>query len=192
MKLADLTETELSSETVFHGNLLHVKRDQVKLPNGFESGREYIIHPGAVLVIPLLENGRLVFERQFRYPLRQAFIEFPAGKIDPAEPPLITGQRELLEETGYTASTWQWLAALHPCIGYSNEIIHIYLASGLQAGEHRREHDESLEVFDMTLAEAMAALQRGEITDGKTMVALFWVEKHLSGGWKPGANNNKA
>lgn len=184
MTAVDLTETELSSQTVFHGSLLHVKRDLVKLPSGHESGREYIIHPGAVLVIPVLENGQLVFERQFRYPLRQTFIEFPAGKIDPSEPPLITGQRELLEETGYTASKWQLLAALHPCIGYSNEIIHIYLATGLQAGEHRREVDESLEVFSMTLQQAMAAMQQGEITDGKTMVALFWAEKNLSGQWR--------
>jgi ADP-ribose pyrophosphatase len=179
----DLTETELSSVTVFQGSLLQVKRDQVRLPNGNETGREYIVHPGAVLVIPVLDDGRLVFERQFRYPLRKAFIELPAGKIDPNEDTLITGQRELLEETGYTAREWRYLAALHPCIGYSDEIIHIYLASGLQAGEHSRDHDESLEVFTLTLEEAMQALRRGEITDGKTMIALFWAEKHLAGNW---------
>jgi ADP-ribose pyrophosphatase len=179
----DLTETELSSETVFQGSLLHVKRDQVRLPNGSETGREYIVHPGAVLVIPVLDDGRLVFERQFRYPLHKDFIELPAGKIDPFEDTLITGQRELLEETGYTAREWRYLATLHPCIGYSDEIIHIYLASGLQDGEHGRDHDESLEVFTLTLEEAMQALRRGEITDGKTMIALFWAEKHLSGNW---------
>jgi ADP-ribose pyrophosphatase len=180
---SDLTETELSSETVFQGSLLHVKRDQVRLSNGSETGREYIVHPGAVLVVPVLDDRRLVFERQFRYPLRKAFIELPAGKIDPNEAPLTTGQRELLEETGYTAREWRYLAALHPCIGYSDEIIHIYLASGLQAGEHSRDHDESLEVFTLTLDEAMQALRRGEITDGKTMIALFWAEKHLTGNW---------
>jgi ADP-ribose pyrophosphatase len=180
---ADLTETELSSETVFQGSLLHVKRDQVRLPNGNETGREYIVHPGAVLVIPVLDDGRLVFERQFRYPLQKIFIELPAGKIDPNEDTLLTGQRELLEETGYTAREWRYLAALHPCIGYSDEIIHIYLASGLQEGEHSRDHDESLEVFTLTLEDAMQALRRGEITDGKTMIALFWAEKHLAGNW---------
>jgi ADP-ribose pyrophosphatase len=180
---ADLTETELSSETVFQGSLLHVKRDQVRLPNGNETGREYIVHPGAVLVIPVLDDGRLVFERQFRYPLQKIFIELPAGKIDPNEDTLLTGQRELLEETGYTAREWRYLAALHPCIGYSDEIIHIYLASGLQEGEHSRDHDESLEVFTLTLEDAMQALRRGEITDGKTMIALFWAEKHLTGIW---------
>ncbi|TSA50968.1 MAG: NUDIX hydrolase [Nitrosomonadales bacterium] len=183
MKQDDLTETPISSETVFHGNLLHVKRDAVRLPNGGETAREYIVHPGAVLVVPLLDDGRLVFERQFRYPLGRAFIEFPAGKIDPNEDALATGQRELLEETGYTAREWRYLAVLHPCIGYSDEIIHVYLATGLQAGDHGRDHDESLEVFTLTLEDAMEAMRRGEITDGKTMIALFWAEKHLSNTW---------
>lgn len=180
---ADLTETGLSSETVFQGSLLHVRRDTVRLPDGSETGREYIVHPGAVLVIPVLDDGHMVFERQYRYPLRKTFIELPAGKIDAGEDSLTTGQRELLEETGYCADEWRYLAALHPCIGYSSEIIHVYLATKLRAGAHRRDHDENLEVFGMTLAEAMDALRRGEITDGKTMIALFWAEKHLSGVW---------
>jgi ADP-ribose pyrophosphatase len=180
---AELTETGITSETVFKGTLLHVRRDQVRLPNGNETGREYIVHPGAVLVVPVLDDGRLVFERQFRYPLRKAFIELPAGKIDPNEEILVTGQRELLEETGYTAREWRYLAALHPCIGYSDEIIHIYLATGLQSGEHQRDYDESMEVFTMTLEAAMQAMRLGEITDGKTMIALFWAEKCFSGAW---------
>ena len=179
----DLTETELSSETVFNGRLLQVKRDLVALPDGTETGREYIVHPGAVLVIPALENGHLVFERQFRYPLRSTFIELPAGKIDLGEDPLVTGKRELQEETGYTASLWRYLATLHPCIGYSDERILIYLATGLQLGAHSRDHDESLEIFTMSLEDAMAAMQRGDITDGKTMIALFWAEKYLQGAW---------
>lgn len=178
-----LTETELTTETVYHGNLLHVRCDTVCLPNGNETGREYIVHPGAVLVVPVLDDGQLVFERQFRYPLRRSFIELPAGKIDPHEDILLTGQRELMEETGFTAREWHYLAALHPCIGYSDEIIHIYLATRLQQGEHSRDDDESLEVFSMTLTDAMQAMQRGEITDGKTMIALFWAEKHLEGTW---------
>jgi ADP-ribose pyrophosphatase len=179
----NLTETELSSEIVFQGKLLHVKRDKVCLPNGNETGREYIVHPGAVLVVPVLDDGRLVFERQFRYPLRKTFIEFPAGKIDPNEETLATGQRELLEETGFIAREWHYLATLHPCIGYSDERILIYLATGLQAGDHRRDHDESLEVFELSLPDAMEAMRRGEITDGKTMIALFWAEKFLSEAW---------
>lgn len=183
MKPVDLTETQISSETVFQGHLLHVKRDQVRLPNGNETGREYVVHPGAVLIIPILDDGRLVMERQFRYPLRDAFIEFPAGKIDPNEDVLATGQRELLEETGYRAREWIYLAALHPCIGYSNEIIHIYLARGLTQGEHSRDEDETLEVFPLALDEALEKVRQGEITDGKTMIALFWAEKYLAGLW---------
>lgn len=178
-----LTETCISSETVFQGRLMHAKRDVVRLHNGHETTREYLLHPGAVLVVPILDDGRIVFERQFRYPLHQAFIELPAGKIDPNEDTLATGQRELQEETGYTASDWRYLTTLHPCIGYSDERIVVYLATGLQLGAHKRDEDESLEVFTMTLAEALDAMHHGEITDGKTMIALFWAEKHLSGTW---------
>lgn len=183
MKPDALTETELSSQTVFQGGLLHVKQDRVQLPNGNIAGREYIAHPGAVLVVPVLTNGHLVFERQFRYPLRKPFIELPAGKIDAHEDPLATGKRELLEETGYTASNWQYLATLHPCIGYSDERILIYLAQELVLGEHCRDEDESLEIFTLSLQEAMDWMRRGEITDGKTMIALFWAEKHLAASW---------
>lgn len=178
-----LTETCISSETVFQGRLMHAKRDVVRLHNGHETTREYLIHPGAVLIVPLLDDGRLVFERQFRYPPRQAFIELPAGKIDPSEDPLRTGQRELEEETGYTGTDWRYLTTLHPCIGYSDERILVYLARGLQPGEHKRDEDESMDVFAMTLPEALEAVRRGEITDGKTMIALFWAEKLLSGIW---------
>jgi len=174
-----LTETRIASETVFQGNLLHVKRDRVQLPNGNETGREYIVHPGAVLVIPLLDDGSVVMERQFRYPLGKSFIELPAGKIDPNEDPLTTGKRELLEETGYVAEVWHYVTALHPCIGYSDEVIHVYLATGLKAGMHHRDHDESLDVFTMTFHAAMEAVHNGEITDAKTMIALFWADKYL-------------
>lgn len=183
MKPIDLTETCISSETLVKGKLLHAKRDKVRLPNGVETEREYIVHPGAVLVIPVLPDGRLVMERQFRYALHRTFIELPAGKIDPDEDPLETGKRELLEETGYIAKEWQFLATLYPCIGYSNEAIHIYLARGLILGQHQRDEDENLEIFTMSLPEAMEAMRRGEISDGKTMIALFWAEKHLTGSW---------
>lgn len=182
-----LEETELSSEAVFRGHLLHVRRDRVVLPNGTETGREYILHPGAVLVIPILDDGSLLFERQFRYPLRRSFLELPAGKIDPNETPLETGKRELLEETGYTANEWHYVGQLHPCIGYSDERILIYLARGMQAGDHRRDEDETLELLQMSLAEAMEAVRLGEITDGKTMIALFWAEKILNGVWAAGS-----
>jgi ADP-ribose pyrophosphatase len=179
----DLTETCVSSLEIENTKFLKVKRDRVLLPSGHQSEREYIIHPGAVLIIPLLDNGSLVLERQFRYPLRQVFIELPAGKIDPNEDPLVTGQRELLEETGYVASEWISLASQHPCIGYSDEIIHVYLARGLTAGQHQRDADEALQVFEASLPECLGMIQRGEITDGKTIIALFWLEKYLQGSW---------
>ena len=131
------------------------------------------------MVVPILPNGNVILEKQFRYPLHQVFIELPAGKIDAGEPILTTGQRELLEETGYTAHEWVKLGHQHPCIGYSNEVIHIYLALGLIAGEHRRDEDEALEVFDVPFEECIAMILRGEITDGKTIVALYLAEKYL-------------
>jgi ADP-ribose diphosphatase len=180
----DLTETCISSETLVKGKLLHAKRDKVRLPNGHETEREYVEHPGAVLIIPLLDDGRLVMERQFRYPLHRVFIELPAGKIDLNEDPLETGKRELLEETGYSASEWQFLASFHPCIGYSDEVIHLYLARGLTLGKPHEDEDELLDIFTMSLREAMEAMRRGEITDGKTMIALFWADRHLNGDWR--------
>ncbi len=179
MKL-DLTEHLISSETIASGGMLTVKRDQVRLPNGHTSQREYVTHPGAVVVVPILTNGNVILERQFRYPVHQVFIELPAGKIDIGEEILITGQRELLEETGFSAAEWVKLGHQHPCIGYSNEIIHMYLARGLSAGEHQRDADESLEVFDLPFEDCMNMIQRGEITDGKTIVALFFAEKYLT------------
>jgi len=175
----DLVEHLISSETIASGNMLTVKRDLVRLPNGNISHREYVIHPGAVVIVPILPNGNIVLEKQFRYALRQVFIELPAGKIDLNEEVLHTGQRELLEETGYTANQWVKLGQQHPCIGYSNEVIHIYLASDLIAGSHQRDDDETLEVFDLSFADCFAMIRNGEITDGKTIVALFLAEKHL-------------
>lgn len=176
----NLTEYCISSETIAGGGMLTVKRDQVRMPNGHKSQREYVLHPGAVVIVPLLPNGKVIMERQFRYPLQQTFIEFPAGKIDPGEDILITGQRELLEETGYSAAQWIKLGHQHPCIGYSNEVIHIYLASQLSAGQHQRDVDEALEVFELDFDECLAMVKRGEITDGKTIVALFFAEKYLA------------
>lgn len=178
--LADLTEHCLSSQTIASGVMLTVKCDQVILPNGNTSQREYVIHPGAVVVVPILPNGNVVLEKQFRYPLHQVFIELPAGKIDTGEDTLVTGQRELLEETGYTASQWLKLGYQHPCIGYSNEVIHMYLALGLSTGEHRRDEDEHLEVFEASFTDCLSMIQNGQITDGKTIIALLMAEKYLA------------
>jgi ADP-ribose pyrophosphatase len=175
----DLTEHCIRSETIAAGGLLTVKRDQVRLPNGNLSAREYVEHPGAAVIVPILPNGHVVLERQYRYPLHQTFIELPAGKIDANEEVLSTGQRELLEETGYTAKNWVKLGLQHPCIGYSNEVIHIYLATDLVIGSHQRDEDETLEVFEAKFTDCLSMIQNGEITDGKTIVALFLAEKYL-------------
>lgn len=179
MQYENLEERMLSSETIASGGMLTVKRDQVILPNGHQSQREYVLHPGAVVVVPLLSNGNVVLERQFRYPLHQVFIELPAGKIDPQEDVLTTGQRELMEETGYFAKEWIKLGLQHPCIGYSNEVIHIYLARDLTLGQHQRDDDESLEVFELSLEKCMSMILNSEITDGKTIVAMMFAEKYL-------------
>lgn len=179
---ANLIETCLSSEVIAQGGMLTVKRDQVRLPSGANSQREYVMHPGAVLVVPVLDTGKILLERQFRYPLNQVFIELPAGKIDVGEDPFTTGRRELLEETGCSASDWVYLGLQHPCIGYSNEVIHSYLARGLTVGDHQRDADEAMELLEMTLEECLAAIQNGEITDGKTIIALFLAEKFLKAG----------
>jgi len=180
----DLTEHTLSSEVIYDGKLLHVRRDRVRLPDGGMADREYIRHPGAVAIIALLDNGELVMERQFRYPLGRDMIELPAGKIDPGEPPLETARRELLEETGYIASEWRHLATMHLAIGYSNEHIEIFLARGLTQKQAELDDEEFLEVFTLPLSRALEWVREGKITDAKTLSGLLWAEKVLGGPWR--------
>ena len=178
-----LIEICISSELVLDGGMMRVKRDQVRLPSGNQSQREFILHPGAVLIVPILENGNLLLERQFRYPLNRVFVELPAGKIDPGEDVLLTGQRELLEETGYIAQEWIYLGLQHPCIGYSDEVIYMFLARGLEAGEAHCDEDEALETFEASLDDCMQLVATQQITDAKTILALMYVEKYLQGAW---------
>ena len=181
---ADLTEHFVRGETVFDGALLRVRRDIVRLPDGKEAGREYIRHPGAVAIIPLFEDGSILLERQFRYPLGKEFIEIPAGKIDPGEAPEATARRELLEETGYLADSWTWLGLIHVAIAYTDEGIGIYLARGLTLKEHRRDEEEFLETFRMPYSEAFRMVLDGRITDSKTVAGLFWLREYLADkGW---------
>ncbi|AXS80522.1 NUDIX domain-containing protein [Dechloromonas sp. HYN0024] len=173
-----LIESEISSETIFNGALLNVRKDAVRLPNGHESIREYIVHPGAVAILAFLPNGNLLFERQFRYPLRRVFLELPAGKIDPGEAIVDTARRELKEETGYIASDWEHLGVMHPCIGYSDERIEIFAARGLHlAGEKQLDHNEFLDVVELSPEDAKQAVWDGRITDAKTITSLFWLDK---------------
>ena len=173
-----LIESEIASETVFKGALLNVRKDRVALPNGQESIREYIVHPGAVVILAFLPNGNLLFERQFRYPLRRVFLELPAGKIDSGEAIIDTARRELLEETGYTASEWEYLGVMHPCIGYSDERIEIFAARGLHStGAQQLDHNEFLDVVELSPEEAKQAVWDGRISDAKTITSLFWLDR---------------
>ena len=179
----DLTETTVSSRSVYDGELLHVRADRARLPDGKVAVREYITHPGAVVIIPLLDNGELVLERQHRYPLHRDFYELPAGKIDRGEDPLQCAQRELLEETGYSAKKWRYITTLYPCIGYSDEKLLYYLAEDLTFTSASLDDGEHLEVFTLTLAAAVDWVRTGKITDNKTVSGLLWAEKVLRGEW---------
>ncbi len=178
-----LEEVMLTSERVFDGVFLHVNRDTVRLPDGKQTHREYILHPGAVMVLAMLDDGMVVMERQWRYPLARAFIEFPAGKIDAGEPPLATCVRELREETGYTAERFTFVATINNAISYSNEHIDIYLAEGLTAGDRKLDDGEFLDVLKVDPAQVLDWVRDGIITDVKTIIGAFWLEKIRSGAW---------
>ena len=171
-----MTEEFLQGELVFSGRLLKVHRDRVRLPDGSEAVREYIRHPGAVAIVALFDDGRVLLERQYRYPLRREFIEIPAGKLEPGEEHLDTAKRELLEETGYVAKDWRRLGLIHNAIGYSDEGIEIWVARGLELRQQALAEGEFLEVFSLPLAEAQAMARDGRITDVKTIAGLLWVE----------------
>lgn len=177
----DLKETCLDTAVVYEGNFIQVRKDSVRLPDGGVDSREYITHPGAVAVLAILDNGNLVMERQFRYALQREFIELPAGKIDHGEDILLTAQRELLEETGYVASEWIHLATVWPCIGYADERMEYFLARGLVHQGRNLDDGEFLEVFELSLPEAMEWIRSGKINESKTIVGLFWLEKYLDG-----------
>jgi len=174
-----LIETKVSSEAVFDGKLLHVRRDTVRLPDGALATREHIVHPGAVLIVPVLADGRLVVERQYRYPLDRVFVEFPAGKLDPGEAELATAQRELIEETGYRARSWTPLGTIHTLISYTNEKIDLYVAEELEHVGAKLDDGEFLEVLTLSVDEMLAALDRGGITDAKTVAALLLYARRL-------------
>lgn len=177
---AHLIEKQQSSECVYQGIFLEMKRDQVHLPDGKTALREYLTHPGAVAIVGLLEDGRIVLERQYRYPIHQAVIEIPAGKLDPQEDPLVCARRELKEETGFEASDWQLLGRIHPVISYSTEFIDIYLAQGLKAGNSALDDEEFLDVFAASPDELRAWIEAGVITDVKTIIASYWLTDYLN------------
>jgi ADP-ribose pyrophosphatase len=180
----NLKETRVDGELAYDGHFLKVQRDTIQLPNGKHTKREYILHPGAVVILPLLDDGTVLMERQFRYPLHDVFIEFPAGKIDPGEDPLIAAKRELEEETGYTGGEWQYVTKIHNAIAYSDEYLDLYLARGLKAGAQKLDEGEFLETFTATIDELLQWVREGKISDVKTIIGIFWLEKLRAGDWK--------
>lgn len=178
-----LVERLLEGSQVYRGHFLDVRRDRVGLPDGRTAHREYIRHPGAVMVVPLLGDGRLVMERQYRYPMGRVMLEFPAGKLDAGEDPRACGQRELLEETGYSAGEWAHAGVLHNAIAYSDEGIHIFFARGLKRGEQKLDDGEFLELVTHTPQELDTLAARGELTDAKTLIGLLWLQRWQQGAW---------
>ena len=176
-KPSDLSERFVSGEQVFDGTLLKVRRDTVRLPDGSHGTREYIRHPGAVAIVPIFDDGRVLLERQFRYPHGREFIEVPAGKLEPDEPHLATAKRELLEETGYEAKEWQRLGVIHTAIAYTDEAIEIFMARKLGHVGRKLDQGEFIENLILPFAEAIAMIGDGRISDGKTVAALLWVKQ---------------
>lgn len=178
-----LTESLIDGDWVLQGNFLQVRRERVQLPNGREAQREFVVHPGAVMVVPLLDSGELLLERQYRHPLGRVMLEFPAGKLDAGEDPLTCGQRELLEETGYSAREWAYAGLLNNAIAYSTEGIHIFFARGLQAGIQQLDEGEFLELVAMSPEALDSACASGEVTDAKTLIGLLWLQRWRAGVW---------
>jgi ADP-ribose pyrophosphatase len=178
-----LRERRVEAVDAWRGAFLDVRRDRVAMPDGSEAEREYIVHPGAVMVVPLLGDDRVVVERQWRYPMERAMLEFPAGKLEPGEPVLECAVRELAEETGYRAREWARAGVLHNAISYSTEGIEVWFARRLDAGERKLDVGEFLDVFDLAVDEVDEAARRGEITDAKTLVGLLWLANWRAGRW---------
>ena len=176
-----LREECIAGEDIYGGIFLKMKRDRVALPNGQEAIREYLTHPGAVAIVALLDDGRVLLERQYRYPIAKACIEIPAGKLDPNEDPLLCAQRELAEETGYTATKWSYIRRIHPVISYSTEFIDIYLAQGLVPGASHLDEEEFLDVFAAPLEQLITWVEEGEITDVKTTISAYWLDRYRRG-----------
>lgn len=178
-----LRETTLQTEQLFQGGFLNVRRDTVRLPTGDTATREYILHPGAVMVVPILDDGRLVMERQYRCPLQRVLLEFPAGKMDPGEDHQTCAARELAEETGYRAAQWARACVIHNACAYSTEGIEIWFARGLTLGKRKLDPGEHMDIVPVVAEELEALAMRGELTDAKTLIGLLWLSRWRSGDW---------
>ena len=183
-EFAHLTETRLTTEQVLRGHFLDVRRDTARLPDGSTASREYVVHPGAVMIVAQLADGQLILERQFRYPMQAVMIEFPAGKLDTGEDTWACAQRELLEETGYRAARWARAGVLHPVISYSTEFIEVWFARDLVQGQRTLDAGEFLDVFTASSEELLAWCASGAVTDAKTLTGMLWLQNVLNGNWK--------
>lgn len=179
-----LAEQTLDSRLAFEGDFLRLYVDNIRAADGHLGTREYLRHPGAVMIVPLLPDGQVVLERQYRYPLKRTAIEFPAGKIDAGEDPLACAKRELMEETGYRAGRWSYLGGLHNAIAYCDEKIEMYLAEDLTHEGAALDAGETLEVFTATWQQLLQWVREGTVTDVKTMLGVMWLEKILADEWQ--------
>ena len=176
-----LAEQTLEDRVVYEGDYLKLHRATVQLPNGASSYREYLKHPGAVMIMPLFENGDVLLERQYRYPMQKVFIEFPAGKKDAGEAPMDTAQRELLEETGYRAERYTHVTDIHNALAYCDEVIHFFIAKGLEKQhDGQLDDNEFLQVMRVPLAELESWMRKGWVPDVKTQLGVFWLKDYLA------------
>ena len=175
--MTDLKESMITTEVVYKGGFLDVRRDEVLLPNGETGTREWINHPGAVVIIPILPNGEIALIKQFRYAAGSEFIELPAGKLDEGEEPKACALRELEEEIGYRAERMQFIANIYPAIGFANEIMSIYLAESLKKTNYNRDKDEFIELIPTKMEEALNLVWENKITDVKTIIGLLWLKR---------------
>ena len=178
--MSELKESTISSKKVYEGSFLDVRKDIVNLPDGNTSTREWINHPGAACIIPVLSDGRLALIKQYRYPVKSIMIELPAGKLDPGEDPEECAVRELEEEIGYSTGKLTFVSKIHPAIGFANEEMWIFLAENLIKSQKNTDLDEFVELIPTSIKDSVKMVWNGTITDVKTIIGILWAERLLS------------
>ncbi len=179
-QLSELKESMISTKQVYNGSFLDVRKDIVNLPDGNTSTREWINHPGAACIIPIMPDGKLALIKQYRYPVQSIMIELPAGKLDEGENPEVCAIRELEEEIGYLAEKLTFVTKIHPAIGFANEEMWIFLAEKLTKSQKSTDHDEFVELIPTSIEDAVKLVWNGNISDVKTIIGILWAERLLS------------